>query len=117
LRSQQKVLANELDSLSKKIEQFEQKMSGQALQSSDPTSALGIDVKSEECEVAHTGNGLRFFLSGLYKLITCSWIMILLVTVPFALASSVWTPVVTFVICMAAIIPLAKLLGEATVQF
>ncbi len=118
LRSQQKILANELDLMTKKIEQFEQRLAGQApSRPIDSESEHRIDaVKSEECEVGHTGNDLRFFLSGIYKLLTCSWIMVLLITVPFALASSAFSPVVTFVICMAAIIPLAKLLGEATVQ-
>ena len=64
----------------------------------------------QECKAAPA------FFPGLYKILTCSPIMFFLITTPFALASVSWSPPITFVLSMIAIIALAKLLGEATVS-
>ena len=58
--------------------------------------------------------GLVYFLSGVSKMLRESWINALLIAVPFALAGNCWEPTVTFILCIIAVIPLAKLLGNAT---
>ena len=55
-------------------------------------------------------------LPGLYAVLTESPINILLLFVPFALAGPAWPAIPCFVICLLAIIPLAKVMGAATEQ-
>lgn len=52
---------------------------------------------------------------GLLSIIRSSWLNILLIFVPLGWASNfVWSPTITFILNILAIIPLAKLLGFAT---
>jgi len=58
---------------------------------------------------------LKDFCIGVKMIFLGNPVTILCLIIPFALASKyVWDPVTTFVLCMLGIIPLAKLLGEAT---
>ena len=109
LRSHQKALSDDLNALSKRLQEFESQMNPDTSPDKPAESPKGHGN-----EPKRVGNDLRSFGIGLYKLLTCSRIMIFLLVVTFALASSAFSPVVTFVVCMVAIIPLAKVLGEAT---
>ncbi|KAI8070693.1 Sodium/calcium exchanger protein-domain-containing protein [Gongronella butleri] len=52
---------------------------------------------------------------GLWALLTCSWINLLLIFIPFGIVSHFfWGPTATFVLNFIAIIPLAKMLGDVT---
>ena len=80
-----------------------------------PDSVLGVGrIPPSEISSKSPGSGFTFFFSGLYSILSESWINVLLLAVPFALAGSCWQPAVTFILCIIAIIPLAKLLGSAT---
>jgi hypothetical protein len=56
---------------------------------------------------------VRDFFKGMRLLILENkWLYLLLLTIPFSIASHfVWSDVATFVLCMCSIVPLSKLLG------
>jgi hypothetical protein len=110
LRSKQKSLSDQLEQLSKRLDEFENPTSTEPSLETVAESAPNEERSDHKVDK----NDMLLFLTGAYKLLTCSPIMIFLIVVPFALASSAFSSVVTFVLCMIAIMPLAKLLGEAT---
>ncbi|KAI8967429.1 Sodium/calcium exchanger protein-domain-containing protein [Mycotypha africana] len=80
------------------------------------TNAMNEISSAEEKEGISFVNSKRItIVEGLMKIIKSSWVNVLLIFVPFGMASHfIWSPTVTFILNFLAIIPLAKLLGYAT---
>jgi len=77
-----------------------------------------VEKVEEKAQWRPATTGIRGFLDffiGMRMILWENKICILLLVIPFALASyAVWSPTATFILCMISIIPLAKLLGSAT---